>query len=80
MTMFNRKIEASIKSMPKVTGSEKQYLTPQANKALARAKKMLVELIDRSMEKRERHSRSYPRELKSPGSPFPRNNTEWNLT
>lgn len=40
-------------------------------------KKMIVELIDRSMEKRERHSRSYKREIKSPRSPFPYNNTRW---
>jgi len=40
-------------------------------------KKMLVELIYRSMEKRKRHSRSYKREIKSPRSPFPYNNTRW---
>ena len=53
---------------------------PKILKGLRGFKKMLVELIDRSMEKRERHSRSYPRELKSPGSPFPRNNAELNWT
>ena len=41
MAMLNRKIENGIKATPKVSGSDKQYLTPEANKALARAKKML---------------------------------------
>lgn len=50
---------------------------PKIFKGLRGFKKKLVELIDRSTEKRKRHSRSYPRELKSPGSPFPRRNTEW---
>ena len=46
---------------------------------LRTALKGLVELIDRSMESRTRHSRSYNREIKSPRSPFPYNNTRWNL-
>jgi hypothetical protein len=41
--------------------------------------KDLVELINKSMETRKRHSRSYRREIKSPRSPFPYNNTRWNL-
>ena len=56
------------------------WMTSQLSKifkGLRGFKKMLVELIDRSMEKRKRHSRSYPREIKSPRSPFPYNNTEW---
>lgn len=50
---------------------------PKIFKGLRGFKKMLVELIDRSMEKRKRHSRSYPRVIKSPRSPFPYRNTEW---
>ena len=50
---------------------------PKVLKGLRGFKKMLVELIDRSMEKRKRHSRSYPREIKSPRSPFPYRNTRW---
>ena len=37
------------------------------------------ELLVRSLEKRKRRSRSYKREIKSPQSPFPYNNTVWNL-
>ena len=37
------------------------------------------ELLVRSLEKRKRRSRSYKREIKSPQSPFPYNNTLWNL-
>ncbi len=37
------------------------------------------ELLARSLEKRKRRSRSYKREIKSPQSPFPYNNTVWNL-
>ena len=47
MAMLNRKIEEGIKSTPKVSGSDKQFLTPQANKALARAKKMLPNFGDK---------------------------------
>lgn len=39
--------------------------------------KDLVELINRSMENRKRRSRSYPRVIKSPASPYPRRNTKW---
>lgn len=41
--------------------------------------KVIEELIDRTTEKRRRHSRSYKREIKSPMSPFPYNNTVWNI-
>ena len=37
------------------------------------------ELLVRSLEKRKRRSRSYKREIKSPQSPFPYNNTVWNI-
>ncbi|HFA47602.1 MAG TPA: AAA family ATPase [Bacteroidetes bacterium] len=47
MAMLDRKLEAAIKQTPKVTGSEKQYLTPEANKALARAKKLLPKFGDK---------------------------------
>lgn len=46
-------------------------------KRLRGFKKTLVELINRSLEKRRRHSRSYKREIKSPRSTFPYNNTRW---
>jgi hypothetical protein len=39
--------------------------------------KDLVELIHRSLETRRRHSRNYKREIKSPASPYPYNNTRW---
>lgn len=39
--------------------------------------KDLVELINRSMETRERHSRAYPRVIKSPASPYSYKNTRW---
>jgi hypothetical protein len=38
------------------------------------------ELLVRSLERRKRRSRSYNREIKSPQSPFPYNNTIWELT
>lgn len=47
IAMLNRKIEEGIKSTPKVSGSEKQFLTPNANKSLARAKKILPEFGDK---------------------------------
>jgi len=34
-------------------------------------------LIKRSTEKRKRRSRGHPREIRSPASPYPHNNTEW---
>ena len=39
--------------------------------------KVFVELIYCTMETRTRHSRAYKREIKSPQSPFPYNNTRW---
>ena len=47
IAMLERKIEEGIKRTPKVSGTDKQYLTPEANKALARAKKMLPEFGDK---------------------------------
>lgn len=46
MATLKRKIEESIKEYPRVEGSEKQYLTNDANKSLSRAKKMLPEFGD----------------------------------
>ncbi|TAK41960.1 MAG: AAA family ATPase [Saprospiraceae bacterium] len=46
MAMLHRQIEDAISNTPKVTGTEKQYLTPEANNALARAKKLLPEFGD----------------------------------
>ncbi|MEZ4935629.1 MAG: Clp protease N-terminal domain-containing protein [Saprospiraceae bacterium] len=40
-------IEEGIKQTPKVSGTDKQYLTPEANKALARAKKLLPDFGDK---------------------------------
>jgi len=40
------KLNKTIKAYPKVKGTDKQYLTDHANKALARAKKMLPDLGD----------------------------------
>src|SRR4030095_10631879 len=39
-------LDEAIQTYPKVTGSEKQYLTDQSNKALAEAKKLLPEFSD----------------------------------
>lgn len=39
--------------------------------------RVFVELIYATIETRTRHSRSYRREIKSPQSPFPYNNTVW---
>ncbi len=47
MDMLRQRIHALIGKVPKVLGTEKQYLTPAANKALARAKKMLSEYGDK---------------------------------
>ena len=44
--MLQNRLDEMIKSYPKVQGSEKQYLTNDANKALSRAKKMLKEFGD----------------------------------
>jgi ATP-dependent Clp protease ATP-binding subunit ClpB len=46
MATLKRKIEESIKDYPRVEGSEKQYLTNDANKSLSRAKKMLPDFGD----------------------------------
>jgi ATP-dependent Clp protease ATP-binding subunit ClpB len=46
MATLKRKIEESIKDYPRVEGSEKQYLTNDANKSLSRAKKLLPEFGD----------------------------------
>lgn len=46
MQMLHRQIDDVIAKVPKVAGAEKQYLTPEANKALARAKKLLPEYGD----------------------------------
>ncbi len=46
MQMLRRQIDELIAKVPKVAGAEKQYLTPEANKALARAKKLLPEYGD----------------------------------
>lgn len=47
MAMLDRKLEEGIKQTPKVSGTDKQYLTPEANKALARAKKLLPDFGDK---------------------------------
>lgn len=52
-------------------------LLPKIFKQIRGVLKWLGELIDRSMETRKRHSRFYPREIKSPASPYPYNNTRW---
>lgn len=44
--MLRRKLDEAIQDYPKVKGAEKQYLTNDANKALARAKKMLKDFSD----------------------------------
>ncbi|MBI5915778.1 MAG: type VI secretion system ATPase TssH, partial [Bacteroidetes bacterium] len=46
MPVLLRQIETLIQLTPKVSNSEKQFLTPEANKALARAKKMLADFGD----------------------------------
>ncbi|MEL7020378.1 MAG: Clp protease N-terminal domain-containing protein, partial [Bacteroidota bacterium] len=43
---LHRRLDEVIKNYPKVKGSEKQYLTPDANKALSTAKKALPEFGD----------------------------------
>lgn len=44
--LLKRELNVAIDKLPKVKGSEKQYLTNDANKALAAAKKMLKEFGD----------------------------------
>ncbi len=46
MDVLMRQNETLIQLTPKVTGTDKQFLTPEANKALARAKKLLPEFGD----------------------------------
>jgi len=46
MATLKRKIDESIKGYPRVEGSEKQYLTNDANKSLSRAKKLLPDFGD----------------------------------
>ena len=46
MATLRIKLEEAIKEYPKVTGTEKQFLTSDANRALARAKKMLEKFGD----------------------------------
>ena len=48
-------------------------------KGIRNVMKDFDELLVRSLERRKRRSRSYKREIKSPQSPFPYNNTVWNL-
>ncbi len=43
---LHKRLDDAIKTYPKVQGSEKQYLTDDANKALSRAKKMLKDFGD----------------------------------
>lgn len=43
---LKRQLDTLIQLTPKVSGSDKQFLTPEANKALARAKKMLADFGD----------------------------------
>jgi len=43
---LKRQLDNLIQLTPKVVGTEKQYLTPEANKALARAKKLLPDFGD----------------------------------
>lgn len=54
-------------------------LLPRIFKGVRGVLKWLGELIDKSIEKRKRHSRAYAREIKSPRSPYPYNNTRWNV-
>ncbi|MEZ4960338.1 MAG: AAA family ATPase [Saprospiraceae bacterium] len=46
LDVLRRQNETLIQLTPKVTGTEKQFLTPEANKALARAKKLLPDFGD----------------------------------
>jgi ATP-dependent Clp protease ATP-binding subunit ClpB len=43
---LKRQLDNIIQLVPKVSGTDKQYLTPDANKALARAKKLLPDFGD----------------------------------
>ncbi|NRB62769.1 MAG: type VI secretion system ATPase TssH, partial [Saprospiraceae bacterium] len=46
MASLNRNLDEAIRTYPKVEGSEKQYLTKDANKALSRAKKLMPDFGD----------------------------------
>lgn len=46
MASLNRNLDEAIRTYPKVEGSEKQYLTNDANKALSRAKKLMPDFGD----------------------------------
>ncbi|MEM1319532.1 MAG: ATP-dependent chaperone ClpB [Bacteroidota bacterium] len=46
MSMLDRQLNEAIKAYPKVQGTDKQYLTQDANKALSRAKKLLKDFGD----------------------------------
>ena len=46
LDMLRRKLDEAVRKYPKVEGSDKQYLTPDANKALSRAKVLLKEFGD----------------------------------
>ena len=50
---------------------------PKITQQLQRFIERIRELIRVSTEKRKARSRSYPREIKSPASPYPYNNTRW---
>ncbi|MCP3928851.1 MAG: type VI secretion system ATPase TssH, partial [Bacteroidetes bacterium] len=44
--LLKRKLEEEAKKYPKIEGTEKQFLTNEANKSLSRAKKMLSDFGD----------------------------------
>ncbi len=46
MEQLNQKLNAAIKSYPRVQGTEKQFLTDQSNKALSAAKKFMKDFGD----------------------------------
>jgi len=46
LAVLDEQLDAEIKKYPKVQGTDKQYLTDNANKAMSRAKKMLKEFGD----------------------------------
>ena len=52
-------------------------IMPKIWKRIADVIRHIQRLIKDSTERRKRYSRSYPREIKSPASPYPYNNTGW---
>lgn len=54
-------------------------LLPKIFEKIRGVLKWLGELIDSSTERRKRYSRRYRREIKSPASPYPYNNTRWDI-